>query len=135
MTHIDKISDSCIRYCAINTQILMSVSHCIHSIDLDNIPFNRYGAICDTASGSTTVRIRSGMDIGRQFAEQNVGIRYVVTDGDACSAEGVTGGMADTSSEVERQVDTTHLEQSLFRNKHHDSEVQPPHISWINSSA
>jgi hypothetical protein len=25
----------------------------------------------------------AGMDIGRQFAEQNVGIKYVVTDGDA----------------------------------------------------
>ena len=57
-----------------------------------------------------------GMDIGRQFAEQNVDIRYVVTDGDARSAEGVKAGMAGTLCEVERQADTTPLEQSLFRN-------------------
>ena len=58
----------------------------------------------------------AGMDIGRQFAEQNVGIRYVVTAGDARSAEEVKAVMAGTSCEVERQADTTHLEQSLFRN-------------------
>ena len=45
MTHIDKISDPCISYCAINVQILMSVPHCIHSIDLESISFNRYGEI------------------------------------------------------------------------------------------
>ena len=58
----------------------------------------------------------AGIDIGRQFAKQNVGIRYVVTDGDARSAEGVKAGMAGTSCVVERQADTTHLEQSVFRN-------------------
>ena len=58
----------------------------------------------------------AGMDIGRQFAEQNIGIRYVVTDEDARSAEEVKAGMAGTSCEVERLADTTHLEQSLFRN-------------------
>ena len=56
----------------------------------------------------------AGIDIGRQFAKQNVGIRYVVTDGDARSAEGVKAGMAGTLCEVERQADTTHLEQSVF---------------------
>ena len=58
----------------------------------------------------------AGVDIGRQFASQNVGLRYVVTDGDARSAEGVKAGMSETACEVERQADTTHLEQSLFRN-------------------
>ena len=58
----------------------------------------------------------AGIDIGRQFAEQSVGIRYLVTDRDARSAEGVKAGMAGTLCEVERQADTTHLEQSLFRN-------------------
>ncbi|MEG7521476.1 MAG: hypothetical protein M3H12_00005, partial [Chromatiales bacterium] len=59
---------------------------------------------------------RAGFDIGQQFAAQNVGLRYVVTDGDARSAEGVKAGMSDTACQVERQADTTHLEQSLFRN-------------------
>ena len=39
-----------------------------------------------------------------------------MTDGDARSAEGVKAGMAGTLCEVECQADTTHLEQSLFRN-------------------
>ena len=36
--------------------------------------------------------------------------------GDAHSAEGVKAGMSATTSNVERQADTTHLEQSLLRN-------------------
>ena len=53
----------------------------------------------------------AGIHIGRQLAKQNVGIRYVVTDGDARSAEGVKAGVAGTSCEVERQSDTTHMVQ------------------------
>ena len=58
----------------------------------------------------------AGAEIGRQFAAQDVGLRYIVTDGDAHGAEGVKAGMSATTSNVERQADTTHLEQSLFRN-------------------
>jgi len=58
----------------------------------------------------------AGADIGRQFAAQDVGLRYIVTDGDAHGAEGVKAGMSATTSNVERQADTTHLGQSLFRN-------------------
>ena len=43
VTHIDKILDPCISCCAINIHILMSMPHCIHSIDLESISFNRYG--------------------------------------------------------------------------------------------
>ena len=35
-----------------------------------------------------------GKDIGKQFGSQNVAVRYVVTDGDARSAEGVRAGMS-----------------------------------------
>ena len=58
----------------------------------------------------------AGAEIGRQFAAQDVGLRYIVTNGDAHGAEGVKAGMSATTSNVERQADTTHLEQSLFRN-------------------
>ena len=60
-----------------------------------------------------------GKDIGKQFGSQNVAVRYVVTDGDARSAEGVRAGMSVAGmpcEQVDRQADTTHLEQALFRN-------------------
>ena len=57
----------------------------------------------------------AGAEIGRQFAAQDVGLRYIVTDGDAHGAEGVKAGMSGTTSNVERQADTTHLGSSLFR--------------------
>ena len=60
-----------------------------------------------------------GKDIGRQFGSQNVAVRYVITDGDARSAEGVRAGMSVAGmpcQQVDRQADTTHLEQALFRN-------------------
>ena len=41
-------------------------------------------------------------------------MRYIVTDGDAHGVEGVKSGMSATTSNVERQADTTHLEQSLL---------------------
>ena len=58
----------------------------------------------------------AGLEIGRQFTLQNIGLRYVVTDGDAHSAEGVKAGMSNTACSIERQADTTHLGQSMFRN-------------------
>ena len=60
-----------------------------------------------------------GKDIGKQFGSQNVAVRYVVTDGDARNAEGVRAGMSVAGmpcEQVDRQADTTHLEQALFRN-------------------
>ena len=60
-----------------------------------------------------------GKDIGKQFGTQNVAARYVVTDGDARSAEGVRAGMYVAEmpyEQVDLQTDTTHLEQALFRN-------------------
>ena len=40
----------------------------------------------------------AGAEIGRQFAAQDVGLRYIVTDGDAHGAEGVKAGMSATSN-------------------------------------
>ena len=60
-----------------------------------------------------------GKDIGKQFGSQNVAVRHVVTDGDARSAEGVRAGMSVAGmpcEQVDRQADTTHIEQALFRN-------------------
>jgi len=37
-----------------------------------------------------------------------------ITNGDACSTEGVQAGRDGTLCEVEHQADTTYLEQSLF---------------------
>ena len=51
---------------------------------------------------------------GGQLAAQDVALRYIVTDGDAHGVEGVKSGMSATTSNVERQADTTHLEQSLL---------------------
>ena len=36
----------------------------------------------------------AGAETGRQFAVQDVGLQYIVTDGDAHSAEGVKAGMS-----------------------------------------
>ena len=58
-----------------------------------------------------------GKDIGKQFGSYNV--TYVVTDGDARSAEGIRAGMSVAGmpcEQVDRQADTTHLKQALFRN-------------------
>ena len=55
----------------------------------------------------------TGAEIGRQFVAQDVGLRFIITDGDAHGAEGVKSAMSATTSNVERQADTTHLEQSL----------------------
>ena len=43
----------------------------------------------------------AGAEIGQQFAAQDVGLRYIVTDGDAHSAEGVKAGMSATTSNIE----------------------------------
>ena len=42
-----------------------------------------------------------GAGIGRQFAAQDVGLRYIVTDGDAHSAEGMKAGMSAMTLNVE----------------------------------
>ena len=60
-----------------------------------------------------------GKDIGKQFGSQNVAVRCFVTDGDSRSAEGVRAGRSVAGmpcEQVDRQADTTHLEQALFRN-------------------
>lgn len=60
-------------------------------------------------------------DIGKKLAEdiikQNVKIKFVTTDGDSRSSQGVAEAMNiyDPTVKVTRLADTTHLAQSLFR--------------------
>ena len=58
-----------------------------------------------------------GQKIGDDIADDGLLIRYVITDGDARSAEGVQKAMERTfpGCTVERQADTTHLGQSQVR--------------------
>ena len=72
----------------------------------------------------------AGMDIGRQFAEQNVGIKYVVTDGDARWGGEGRHGWYIVWSWVSSRYNTP---GAITVSKHHESEVQHMHI-WINSS-
>ena len=60
-----------------------------------------------------------GKEIGKQFSSQHVAVTYVVKNGDARSPERVRDDMFVAGmpcEQVERQADTTHLEQALFRN-------------------
>lgn len=59
-----------------------------------------------------------GRSIGREFASQGLPLKYVVTDGDGCSAKGVEKAFSDShvcSANIVRQADPTHLGQSQFR--------------------
>ena len=58
-----------------------------------------------------------GKDIGDQLALQGMLIKYVTTDGDSRSAEGVDSAMktVDPMWRVERLADPTHLAQGQFR--------------------
>ena len=56
------------------------------------------------------------MEIGRQigvsFAQQQVGLKFVATDGDAKAFHGLQDAMPTVAAE--RQADTTHLGQTQF---------------------
>ena len=54
-----------------------------------------------------------GKKIGHSFAQDNVAIRYVATDGDVSASHGVQDAML--AVPTERQADTTHLGQTQFR--------------------
>ena len=54
-----------------------------------------------------------GKQIGHSFAQDNVAIRYVATDGDVSASHGVQDAML--AVPTERQADTTHLGQTQFR--------------------
>ena len=54
-----------------------------------------------------------GKQIGHSFAQDNVAIRYVATDGGASASRGVQDAMP--AVPTERQADTTHLGQTQFR--------------------
>lgn len=58
-----------------------------------------------------------GKNLGTDLARQGVRVKYATTDGDARSAEGVSDAMMaiDSGCNVERQADTTHHSQSLYR--------------------
>lgn len=58
-----------------------------------------------------------GKELGKQMALDNILVKYVTTDGDAKSAEGVQFAMSSVNPllQVVRQADTTHMGQSLFR--------------------
>lgn len=58
-----------------------------------------------------------GQRLGDLFAEDGIFIKYVTTDGDARTAEGVALSMRKMAEDwvVLRQADTTHLGQSQFR--------------------
>lgn len=58
-----------------------------------------------------------GRRIGERLASEDILVKYVTTDGDGRSAQGIGDSMAalDPSWEVVRQADTTHMGQSLFR--------------------
>lgn len=58
-----------------------------------------------------------GRRIGERLASENILVKYITTDGDGKSAQGIGDSMAalDPALEVVRQADTTHMGQSLFR--------------------
>lgn len=60
-----------------------------------------------------------GKQIGKDLAEQDISVRFCTTDGDSRSCEGMRSAMAEAGNEpvsvCERQADTTHLAQSLYR--------------------
>ena len=58
-----------------------------------------------------------GEKIGNDFVEEDLLIKYAVTDGDSHSSEGLQAAMRtlDPLWKVERQADTTHLAQGQFR--------------------
>ena len=58
-----------------------------------------------------------GKNLGTDLARQGVRVKYATTDGDARSADGVSDAMMaiNSSCKVERQADTTHHSQSLYR--------------------
>jgi hypothetical protein len=58
-----------------------------------------------------------GMHLGLPFAADGINIKHVVTDGDACSAEGMQEAMHTKypSWVTPRQADTTHQGQGQFR--------------------
>ena len=58
-----------------------------------------------------------GKKIGEDLAQNDVSVRYVATDGDGRSAEGLRAAMDEhiPGTMVERQADTTHLGQGMFR--------------------
>ena len=63
-----------------------------------------------------------GKQIGHSFAQGNVVIRSVASDGDVLASRGVHDAMP--AVPIERQADTTHLGQKQFRN--HESFILPP---------
>lgn len=69
-------------------------------------------------SGTDPISERDiGEEIGENLINDGILVRYVTTDGDARSADGVALGIAKHVKdwEVNRQADTTHLGQSQFR--------------------
>jgi hypothetical protein len=71
-----------------------------------------------TVSESTTLsEYQIGKKIGQQLARDKINIKYVTTDGDARSAEGLQTGLNTEGipNEVTRLADTTHLSQAQFR--------------------
>lgn len=58
-----------------------------------------------------------GKNLGEQLAAENILVKYVTTDGDGRSAEGIQAAISEIDPlwEVIRQADTAHLGQSLFR--------------------
>lgn len=58
-----------------------------------------------------------GRKLGADIAKQGVPVKYVTTDGDGRSCEGVEAAMSRSfpNLRVRRQADTTHMGQSLFR--------------------
>ncbi|KAL5008429.1 hypothetical protein ScPMuIL_014010 [Solemya velum] len=57
-----------------------------------------------------------GKDIGKDLATQNMLVRYITTDGDARSADGMSEAMKilDSMLKVQRLADPTHLGQGQF---------------------
>jgi hypothetical protein len=75
------------------------------------------GCTANTGENETLSEYKIGEEIGNAFAREGVPIKHVTTDGDGRSADGVAAAFArvDPKCQVIRQADTTHLEQSLFR--------------------
>lgn len=78
-------------------------AHADCSATIDNVqPFSEYNI---------------GRRIGEKLASENILVKYITTDGDGRSCQGIGDSMAalDPTWEVVRQADMTHMGQSLFR--------------------
>ena len=60
---------------------------------------------------------RLGERLGEQFAQDNVPIKYLTTDGDAHAAEGMLAGMSKHNPEavLHRKADPVHIGQAIIR--------------------